>query len=107
MPTYSNKDCVRFVRDMQEIGLKVEHYQGRHFWKGPSVTVKDINDVITNTRVKCQWDNMGLDFVVYPIKSDQGANQKIKEVSIDQDVLDKVNYEDEELKELDDDLEEF
>jgi len=108
MPTYSNKDCVRFVRDMQEIGLKVEHYKGGHQYEGPSVFVSDVNDVITNTRVKCLFDQQGHKFIVYPVSPDCGTNQKIKEVSVDQDILDIVNYEDEELEKLGDkELEEF
>lgn len=63
---YDNKVCNKFVEDMEEAGLKVEHYHGRYFWEGPSVVVKDLQDVLSNTKVKCQWDNMGLDHVVYP-----------------------------------------
>ena len=108
MPTYSNRDCVRFVRDMQEIGLKVEHYKGAHQYEGPSVTVVNVDDVIINTRVKCLFDQIGHKFVVYPDQRDTGTNTKIKEVSVDQSVLDEINYEDEELDKLDDkEFEEF
>lgn len=63
---YSNKTFKKFVKDMQKAKLKPYHYIGRFFYSGPAVNVKDIQDAVSNTKVKCQWDNMGLDWVVYP-----------------------------------------
>jgi hypothetical protein len=59
----------RFMRDMKKAGLKIRYYQGRFFWKGPSVTTDDIQEVLSNTKVPCQWDNMGLSKIVYPRQS--------------------------------------
>jgi len=69
---YTNKDCVKFVKNMEKAGLTVEHYRGRSFWQGPAVRVDSIQEALSETKVKCQWDNMGLGFIVYPITSDQG-----------------------------------
>lgn len=71
---YTNKDCVKFVLDMENEGLEVEHYNGRYFWKGPAVRVDSIQEVLSNTKVLCQWDNMGLGYVVYPKASDEGID---------------------------------
>ena len=59
-------DICRFMRNMKKAGLKIEYYQGRNFWTGPAVRVDDIQDALSNTKVKCQWDNMGLGYIVYP-----------------------------------------
>jgi hypothetical protein len=64
---YDNPDCVRFVKTMRKNGLKVQHYNGRFFWEGPAVVVRSIQDALSLTRVKCQWDSMGLDYIVYPV----------------------------------------
>lgn len=69
---YTVPDCVQFVEDMENAGLFVEHYMGRFFWEGPSVVVRSLQDALSNTKVKCQWDNMGLDWVVYPLDRDMG-----------------------------------
>ena len=68
---YKEPDCLQFVKDMGEAGLSVRHYEGRFFWKGPGVIVSDISDVLQNTKVKCQWDNMGRDFIVYPRRGER------------------------------------
>lgn len=73
MRTYTNKDVLKFINDMEEAGLEVYHYRGRFFWEGPAVNVHNIQDALSNTKVKCQWDNMGLDMVVYPKASDKGT----------------------------------
>lgn len=66
---YDNRDCNRFVSDMAKAGLTTEHYNGRFFWEGPAVRVKSIQDAISSTKVSCQWDQMGLGYIVYPKKS--------------------------------------
>jgi hypothetical protein len=58
---------VRFVEDMRSAGLKVFHYEGRHFYQGPAVRVHERETALRATDVPCQWDNLGLEFVVYPI----------------------------------------
>lgn len=56
----------RFMRDMKKAGLKMRYYQGRFYWKGPAVVTDDLQEVLSSTKVKCQWDSMGLGYVVYP-----------------------------------------
>lgn len=63
---YENPNYRKFVKDMKKAGLTPYHYRGRFFYEGPAVDVEDIQDAISNTKVRCQWDNMGLDYVVYP-----------------------------------------
>ncbi len=70
---YKDEDCIRFCKDMDIAGLEVEHYQGRNFWQGPAVRVDHPSEVVNNTEVKCQWDNMGLGWIVYPRASDKGS----------------------------------
>jgi hypothetical protein len=62
----------RFMRDMKRAGYKMQWYQGRFWWNGPAVETGngvDLQDILGATKVKCQWDNMGLDLIVYPIES--------------------------------------
>jgi hypothetical protein len=63
---YTNADYLQFVEDMEEAGLEVRHYRGRFFWEGPAVVVSDLQEARGATEVACQWDNMGLDWIVYP-----------------------------------------
>jgi hypothetical protein len=59
-------DVCRFMRDMRRAGLRLRYYEGRFWWKGPAVVADRVGDVMCETRVKCQWDDMGLGCVVYP-----------------------------------------
>lgn len=63
---YEDPDHLRFVEDMEEAGLDVQHYRGRFFWEGPAVQVDDLQDALGATKVHCQWDNLGLGWIVYP-----------------------------------------
>lgn len=59
----------RFVEDMLEEGLKVEHYSGRFYFNGPAVRIgqyDDEDEVIRATKVKVQRDSMGLGMILYP-----------------------------------------
>jgi hypothetical protein len=67
LPQYTKSAHKRFVADMQTAGLEVEHYHGRYFWEGPAVRVRDLQDALSETRVKCQWDQMGRGYIVYPV----------------------------------------
>jgi hypothetical protein len=71
--TYTNPDCVKFVFDMEKAGLTVEHYHGRFFWEGPAVRVDDLQDAMSETRVRVQYDNMGMGWIVYPKAADSGG----------------------------------
>lgn len=65
------EQVARFMRDMKRAGLtsKMRYYEGRFHWTGPGVTVDDPQEVLSNTKVKCQWDCMGLSYIVYPHQS--------------------------------------
>ena len=52
---------------MKNAGLEPYHYHGRFWWEGPAVNVDNLQEALSETRVKCQWDNMGLGYVVYPV----------------------------------------
>ena len=62
----------KFVEDMEKASVEVdEEYHGRFFYRGPAVRTSErdwptLQDVIRATDVPVQWDNMGLDYVVYP-----------------------------------------
>jgi hypothetical protein len=58
-------NVMRFMRDMKNAGIKMRHYYGRFFYEGPAV-VGDLDEILQATRAKCQWDRMGLEYVVYP-----------------------------------------
>jgi hypothetical protein len=50
----------------KKANLKVIDYCGRNFYQGPAVSCNDIQDVLSVTKVKCNWDNLGKGFIVYP-----------------------------------------
>lgn len=62
----------QFVKDMEDVGIEYEEYNGRFFYHGPAVRTNENGfptreDVIRATKVKLQWDNLGFDFIVYPV----------------------------------------
>lgn len=59
----------RFMKDMKKNGLKMREYHGRVYWHGPAVVCDSLQDVLSNTKIKCKWDNLGLRWIVYPIQS--------------------------------------
>ena len=66
LPEYDKKSYKKFVKDMEAAGLTIRHYRGRFFWEGPSVHVDNLQEALSETKVPCQWDNLGLGYVVYP-----------------------------------------
>jgi len=66
---YSDEHAKQFCRDMTNAGFDVEHYNGRFFWEGPAVRCDDPDDVESETKVPCQWGNMGRSYIVYPVES--------------------------------------
>src|SRR5215472_2390870 len=62
---YDEPDQVRFVEDMTAAGLRTRHYRGRWYWEGPAVVVVDLQDAFGATKVRCQWDNLARDWIVY------------------------------------------
>ncbi len=71
---YKHPDHLRFVSEMEDAGLEVRHYRGRFYWHGPAVVVGDLQDALGATDVRCQWDNMGRGWVVYPRAYDYDAD---------------------------------
>lgn len=67
---WNDGDHASFVSDMEAAGREVHYYQGRSFWKGPAVQcdAADLQEVIRETRVKLQWDQLGLGYIVYPLR---------------------------------------
>lgn len=79
--TYTHPDHIQFVNDMWcrcdtiRHELEVRHYNGRFWWQGPAVAVDNLQDALSHTKVRCQWDNLGLGYIVYPVTSmSKGAN---------------------------------
>lgn len=64
-------DILKFMQDMRKAGLSLMFYQGRNFYKGPAVRVNMIQDGLSLTKVKCNYDNLGKGYVVHPY---QGLN---------------------------------
>jgi hypothetical protein len=59
----------QFVADIEDAGLTPQDYHGRFFWHGPAVAVDDLQEALGATKVKCQWDSLGMGFIVYPVTS--------------------------------------
>jgi hypothetical protein len=78
MLKYDAKLCNQFVKNMKCAGLKTEHYHGRNFWQGPAVRCDNLQDVMSNTKVPCQWDNMGLGYIVYPRQAGRLLEESVK-----------------------------
>lgn len=66
---YECNNAKQFCNDMIDNFFNVEHYHGRNMFQGPAVRCENIQDVLSNTKVKCQFDNMGKRYIVYPVKS--------------------------------------
>jgi hypothetical protein len=65
--SYKSKEFNKFIEDMEQAGFEVQHYNGRFFWSGPAVACDNLQDVLSNTKIKCQWDSLGLGYIVYPM----------------------------------------
>lgn len=63
---YESETAKQFCREVTAVGFKPFHYHGRWFWEGPAIVVNDLEGGFCSTTVKCQHDNMGLGWVVYP-----------------------------------------
>ena len=63
------EDICRFMRDMKRAKVKMRYYEGRYFWKGPAASCDYASDVLSHTKVKCQWDSLGRGHIVYPRQS--------------------------------------
>ncbi len=65
LPAWSG-DKLKFAQECHAADLEVRNYSGRMYYNGPAVVCDDVSEVMSVVSVKCQWDNMGLRFVVYP-----------------------------------------
>lgn len=73
-PEYTNPRYRQFVEDMEDAGYEWEHYNGRFSYEGPAVRTDErgrdggptMQEVTRATEVTCQWDNMALNYIVYP-----------------------------------------
>ena len=64
---YKHPEHKQFCLDMATAQIPVKQYEGRFFWSGPAAEVSDIQDVLSHTKIKCVWDEMGKNkWVVYP-----------------------------------------
>lgn len=62
-------DIYDFILDMGHAGYSIRYYRGRNFYKGPAVVVDSLDEIFCFTRVKCQWDNLGRQYIIYPLES--------------------------------------
>lgn len=60
----------QFKADMEKAGRRVEYYRGRFFYRGWSTRSEDFNElqeVIRDTFILLQWDDMGVSGkIIYP-----------------------------------------
>jgi hypothetical protein len=70
---WKNPRFQKFQDDMVKAGFNVRPYHGRFFYHGPAVETggrsgdnPELDDVIRATKVKVQWDELGLGQIVYP-----------------------------------------
>lgn len=71
------KTSIQFVADMIEAGLeeKLTWYIGRNSWKGPAVSVNYLQEALSETKVSCNYDRLGLGYIVHPVKSERWAHE--------------------------------
>jgi len=66
-------DFDKFEQDMDTASIDTQEYHGRWFYAGPAAGTSEGDSernrvaVIRATDVDLQWDNLGLDWIVYPI----------------------------------------
>ena len=66
--TWKNERYQQFQEDMEKAGYEVREYSGRFYYNGPAVDCDndEFQEVLSSTKVACQWDAMGLGKIVYP-----------------------------------------
>ena len=66
----------QFIKDMIDADLedRLRYYQGRYSWEGPAVAVDDLQDALSYTKVKCQWDQLGKGYIVYPVEPERRSS---------------------------------
>lgn len=63
---WDKESYLKFVQDVEDAGYEWREYQGRYYYNGPGVVVSSTCELDDVTSVSLQWDNMGLDYIVYP-----------------------------------------
>jgi hypothetical protein len=91
--TYTKPDHVQFIRDMcrADLGDALRLYQGRSYYFGPGVCVEDIADAMSETHVRCGWDNMGLGFIVHPKESDFALRDAVEQEDEEEEAYDSAD----------------
>jgi hypothetical protein len=59
----------KFRKSMEKNNRDIVFYYGKWFYKGWAIridTIAELQDVIRATRVKLQYDQLGLGYIVYP-----------------------------------------
>lgn len=64
-------DDAKFTEDCLNEGMRVKIYRGYCYRKGPAVFTDEdewptVQDVMSATDVKCNFDSCGRDYIVYP-----------------------------------------
>jgi hypothetical protein len=77
-------DHKQFVAEATKNGFKVSFYRGRNFYYGPSISGDNLQDLFRATSVNCTWDNLGLGYIMHPVKSDYSL-ESVKFMPDDED----------------------
>jgi hypothetical protein len=56
----------QFALDMAAAGIRTTIGDQRMYWNGPIAYGEDISEIMSQTRVRCIWDEAGRGIVVYP-----------------------------------------
>jgi hypothetical protein len=60
-----------FTQEFGDEETFLAEYRGRNFYVGPAVVTSEelaLSDIYARTPCKCMQDNMGLEYIVYPVK---------------------------------------
>lgn len=64
---YYHPNHKQFCLDMASIQIAVKHYESNFYWSGPAVEASDIQDVLSYTKIRCLWNEIGKNrWMVYP-----------------------------------------
>jgi hypothetical protein len=56
----------QFALDMAAAGIATAIGSHRLYWHGPAAHGEDVSEIMSQTRVRCIWDESGKGVVVYP-----------------------------------------
>ena len=60
---------IQFIANMSAGAGMADHlmvYHGRGGWVGPAISVRDLQDALSHTKVPCRWESLGKGWVVWP-----------------------------------------